>query len=102
MAQPTVSISIRANSTWNDVLAADAIVFCGADSTDGSLTNVTVPASGNAKIADEMWWEDNDGTDYQCTDYEYTTQEGDASTGTPLISIGIVTNSYKGITSSLK
>lgn len=88
MAEPTVTIAIRANSAWNTVVeGSDVIKFGGADSADGSITPVTVPASGNAKIADEMWWEDSDGTDYESDYYEYTTQEGDKTSGTPLSSI---------------
>jgi len=86
MAEPTVTIRIRANTAWNDCStdASDAITFCGAGSATASLLPVTVPAASNAKIADEMWFYDDSGTDYECTEYEFTTQEGLKTTGTPL------------------
>jgi hypothetical protein len=89
MALPTVTIQVRANSVWNDCStdASDSITFAGTGSASGSMLAVTVPASSNAKICDEMWFVDATGTDYKVTDYAFTTQEGLKTTGTPLTTI---------------
>ena len=46
----------------NTVDATKTIRWAGSDSSDGSLTNVQRPASGN-KWADELWDDDSDGAD---------------------------------------
>lgn len=60
----------------NTVDTTKVLRWGDGDSSDGSITNVTLPSSGNA-WAPELWIEDTDGTDELCCD---TNQHPDQAT----------------------
>ncbi len=86
MAEPTLELDASATgatTTYNipfinagTVDATKDIRFGDADSTDGAITNVTLPASGNA-WAPECWDDDSDGADAEISS---DVQQPDAGT----------------------
>lgn len=80
MAEPKMGLKghdeIDSSATYDLVIIdiTDGLVqaevtlrFGGADSVDGTITNVTLPASGD-KWAEDFWYEDSGDTDYQMMD----------------------------------
>ena len=82
MAEPSLELDASLSSvptTYDQVIinantydTTKVIRWAAAGSSDGSLGNVQIPASGNDKWGDELWLEDTDGTDVLLVDDDET------------------------------
>lgn len=81
MAEPTITFQIY-SSGWQTWGSGDTLKFCGSG---GISDPVTVPASGEFKVADKMILDAS--TDYECTQYEGGGNTGAKGSGTPLSAI---------------